>query len=727
MAAIGSIRKHSTLLLVIVAVALLAFLVNPKKGDKRSRHFDRFITVGKDDITHTTYINKYEAYREMQKINNEGRALNAEEDFRVGMQVYDELVDSVIFARQAGYLGITVTADELRDLVAGPQPHPLVERIFSQDGVYNMQMAQYVIENLAQLAQTADSVFVKHYLSYIEPTIEKETYRNKYFNLLSGAYYLPKAFAQKMADEASLKAELEVIQIPYTSELASDDKISFTQDEVKKCYEENKYRFKQDEEFRNVEYVLFPVEPSEDDLKTIADSVQRMFERFTETDRPDYFVNRLTDSRYDSTYYKRGMLEPAIDTTLFDVPEGSFLAPYIDGDYWQFAKLLSAQTRPDSINISFMVVVWKGTEQGQRKKEESELIVDSAYKALMAGADFYDVALKYSDDPIERYPDSGKIWLVDGSGMKFFGDDQHLFDTLYSFSAGTVIKRELPGAAIIYKLNEKTAAERKIQVAIGRQQIVASSETKNSIESAANNFVNGTDTYQKFVDAVVVNNLDKRTNDRVTKMSYTLPGIREGGREVIRWIFNEETEKGEVSHVFYLEDMYVVVVLKDIYPEGYMSLEQEQIKNYIETLVKRDKKAELLEKVFTEQLSKYKSLSAIAEKNEIELNTLNISFADRNFGYYGPEIKLIGKLFGQSATGKVEIMKGDMGVYAVKINKIDAPSPDAAPANSDNISMMMQQNKMMYQNRVSSNGAQLLRKMYKIKDNRLQVETNMNR
>jgi len=443
-----------------------------------------------------------------------------------------------------------------------------------------------------------------------------------------------------------------------------------------------------------------------------------MFEEFTQTDRPDYFVNRLVDSRYDSTYFKRGILEPGIDTLLFNAQVGSFVAPYIDGNYWKFAKLLSAQTRPDSINLSFIFVSWRGSEQAPRKKEESQNIIDSAYRAVMSGANFFETAEKYSDFPPMQLPDSGRIWLIDGSDMRFFGDDQHVFDTMYDFRAGTIIKRELPHGVMIYKLNEKTAAERKIQVAIGRKIIVPSMETVNNIESSANNFVNGTDTYQKFADAVAKNGLDKRSNDRVMKMSYTLPGIREGGREIVRWIFDENTKKGDVSNVFSLEDMYVVVVLKDIYPEGYMTLEQEQIRNYIESLVKRDKKAEKLEEVLKEQIAKYKTLTAISEKNEIELNTLTISFADRNFGYYGPESKVIGKLFGQASIGKIEIMKGDMGVYAIKVNKIDVPNFETASANNNAIEMMMMQNKMMYQNRISSNGTQLLRKMYKIKDNR---------
>ena len=708
MAVIGSIRKHSTILLVVVAVALLAFLLGDftRKGN-RNKFYDRFITIGNESFSYTMYMNKYDQYRDTYK--KDGRNLSPEEDFRIGMQAYDELVDSVIFARQAGYLGISITVEELRDLVAGPQPHPLALQFFAggDPSKYNMANAQYFLENLAQM----DTLYSNVYLSYIEPTIEREAFKSKYLNLLSGAYYLPKAFAQKMSDEASMKVNLEVLQIPYSSELASDDKISFTEEDIKKCYEENKYRFKQEEEFRNVEYVIFNIEPTEEDLKNIEDNVHQMFEEFTETDRPDYFVNRLVDSRYDSTYYKRGILEPGIDTLLFDAPIGAFVAPYINGDFWTFAKLLSAQVRPDSINVSYFIVAHQGTQDNQRKKEESEKIIDSAYRMASAGVDFLQVAKLYSDQQTPDDPEQFKFWIEDGTK-----DGQIFFDTLYKFTSGYVMKYEMPNLTYIFKINEKTQAERKIRVAIGRKQIMASSETINNLESAANNFANGTDTYQKFVDAVAAHNLNKRSNDRVTKMNFTLPGIQEGGREIIRWIYDENTEKGNVSNVFSLENAYVVVVLKDIYPEGYMSLEQEMIRNQMESMVKRDKKAEILEDVLNKQIAQHKTLQVISEYNELELNTLTIAFADRNFGYYGPEMKLIGKIFGKGNAGTIEVMKGDMGVYALKINKFDIPTLESA--GNENVNMMMQQYKMMYQNRVANGGTQILRKMYKIKDNR---------
>jgi peptidyl-prolyl cis-trans isomerase D len=712
MAAIGSIRKHSTILLVFVGVALLAFLLGDLASNRGNNKLsEQFIRVGNDYISHFAYMDKYDAYREIQKINSGVGNLTPDEDFRMGMQVYDELVDSLIFSNQTNYLGITVTGEELRDLVAGPEPHQFAREFFSIGGNYDMQLAQRFLSNIDQ----EDTNNIKYYMR-IETYILKETFNKKYLNLLSGAYYLPKVFAQKISDESSLKADLEVVQLPYTSEIVSDDKISFTEKEVEKCYQENKYRFKQEEEYRNVEYVIFNIEPTETDLQDIENEVRQSFEEFKQTDKPDLYVNHFSsDSRYDSTYMKRGVLDPGIDTALFDAPIGTFVEPYIDGDYWKFAKLLSTQARPDSINVSYIMIFHYGTEANPRKKAEADKITDTAYMMAMIGVDFYSLAQQYSDAGVPENVEQFNEWFADGSGAI-----QVYFDTLCKLMPGSVMKYEERGRTLIFKVNEQTPLTKKIRVALGRKQIAASSGTINNIENAANNFANGTDTYQKFADAVVAKNLDKRINDRVMKMTYTLPGVPEGGREIIRWIFDENTKKGTVSQVFSLENMYVVVALKDIYPEGYRTLEQEQVRTQIESIVKRDKKAEKLKEILKEALSKNESLSTIATNNNTTTNTLSIAFSDRNFGYYGPEPKVIGEILAQSSTGKTEILKGDMGVYAVKINKVEVPTLDANLMNT-NVDMIIQQNKNMYQDRVTNNGSRALRKMYKIEDNRYKV------
>ena len=115
MAAIGSIRKHSVILIVIVGVAMLAFILGDLgKNQGNAKLQDKFIQVGKDKISYNQYMHDYNAYRDLIKIR-EDRNLSSEEDFEVGNQVFETMVDSLLLARESNALGISVTAEELRD------------------------------------------------------------------------------------------------------------------------------------------------------------------------------------------------------------------------------------------------------------------------------------------------------------------------------------------------------------------------------------------------------------------------------------------------------------------------------------------------------------------------------------------------------------------------------------------------------------------------------------
>jgi len=194
-----------------------------------------------------------------------------------------------------------------------------------------------------------------------------------------------------------------------------------------------------------------------------------------------------------------------------------------------------------------------------------------------------------------------------------------------------------------------------------------------------------------------------------------LPGTTGNGcRDIVKWIYDEKTKKGDVSQVYSLDNMYVVVVLKDIYEEGYKTLEQ--VKEYAEAMAKQEKKIDMLAELLKKSLAETASITKIAEKYETEVAEATISFGDRYFSRFGPENKVIGQIFAQKDT-KTAVYKGDYGVYVVKINKFETPTIDIENSKSAS-DMYIQQNTMMYQNRVAREGVKALKKLYKIVDNR---------
>lgn len=712
MAVIGKIRKHSVILLLIVAIALLAFILGDfiKPGNSGLKEF---ITIDKDKISYYDYMDKYNYYSGLLKENN---AENIE--YEANNYTYNEMVDSIVLSKQLIPLGISVTAEELNELMAGDNPHPDARRFFGgPDGKYDKQIAQGFLANMEQY----DSAVVAAYL-YWETAIEKQTLLNKYLNLLGKSYYLPKVFARKLHEETEMKAHVQLTHVPYTNDLVSDDKIKFTEDDIKQWYEKNLYRFPQDQEMRNIDYVIFEILPSEQDLQEIENDIRQKYDEFLASAEPEIYINSMIDSRYDSTFFKQNELPSHIDTLLINAPIGTLVEPFIEGDYWMFAKLLDVKNRPDSIHVNFIFVAKEGMQNAPRKGEESKLLIDSAFMALLAGQNFYEVANQFSDFKPDPQNDSARVWLADGSSEVFFDRStaQSLFDTLYQHVPGTMTKYESQFGTWIFIVNHRTTIEKKIQVAIGKRIIDASTETFDNIESAANNFVNGTDNYEKFDKKVKDLNLNKRNFERLTAMAYTIPGITSNAREIIRWAFDEDTKKGTVSNVFHLDNVFVVATLKSIYPKGHMDLEQ--VRTFAETMVKRDKKAEKLSTLLTASMAKSKNLQTIASQYKSTVDTVLVSFTDRNFGHYGPEPGLIGKIFAQKPQSGIQLMKGDMGMYVLNVVEIKMPSSLQMNNNqAQNTEMQQQQQSMMYQNKVQNSSMPSLKKVYKIVDNRYKV------
>ena len=359
-----------------------------------------------------------------------------------------------------------------------------------------------------------------------------------------------------------------------------------------------------------------------------------------------------------------------------------------------------------------------------RKEAESAKIADSAYRELMAGADFYEVATRRSDIPMAQMPDSGRVWMMDGSVERFFIDGspiQMFFDTLYTRTPGSVVRVEYPVGTYIFRVNASTPFSPKVQLAIGRKQISASSETIDNIESAANNFANGTTTYEQFDRKVTSEKLNRRSFERASATCYTVPGLDpSSSREVVRWAYDKDTRKGDVSNVFSFENSFVVVTLKDIYPKGYASYDM--VKPYVETMARRDKKAAILLKSLEDEMAKTSDLSKIASKFEVEVDTVSVRFADRNLGHYGAEAEVIGRLFGTAAANKNLVSKGEMGVYLLCPTSFSYPEAmNASGERSKLQESMTERQNMMFQQQLQQGLTATLRKMYKLSDYRAKV------
>jgi peptidyl-prolyl cis-trans isomerase D len=702
MAIIGRIRKRSGLIVIIVGVALAAFVL----GDflKPGKRYKRSTDIGKvsgENIAYTEFAQKVEEQLESIKQRGQKEKLTADEVFSAKQSTWTQLINELIMGKQYEELGLTVSTDELYDLVQGKNPHRYILQYFTDPKTkqYNPALVQNFLKQLDQVP--ADQK--KNWLM-LEKAIKEERIQTKYNNLLAKGYYLPKTFAQNDHIERNRRFNVRVVGTKYQT--IDDKAVTLTEDDYKKYYEENKYLFEQ-EASRDIAYVLFEIKPSATDLDKIAKDVAQLFQEFQKSADVPAYVNANSDSKFDSTFHKEKTLPARIDSLLFNSTVGTIIPPYIENNAYHMAKLLDMQYRPDSMKASHILVTFKGSAVNDQKitrsKDRAKIMADSLFTIIKKdGNRFRDIAANVSDDKSVKEKGGDLGWFADGAMIKPFND------AVLEGKIGEMKVVETPFGYHIILITDKKTPEKKVKVAVLDRRIEPSSQTYQDIYAKASEFAGENTSLDAFSRACDAKKLNPRMAERVKDMDNSLPGINQS-RNVIMWAYNEETKKGTVSTVFETEGNYVVAALKEIREKGIAPLEQ--IKNQIQPLVLRDKKAEKI----IENIKKLntKDLYQLAEKLTGKVDTLaNVMFANINLQLFGPEPEVVGTIATMKQGGVTEPIKGNQAVYVVQLDSIAEP-----PVQKD-FTIYNRQAAYMFGSRVQREAFPALEKLAGVIDNR---------
>ncbi len=700
MAVIGRIRKHSTILLVVIGLALFAFIMGDFVRSSGSVN-NKVGTINGEDITYTDFFNRVSNQEDIYKRNTGKENLSFEETFQIREMVWEMLLQEQLLGVEYKRLGIAVTEEEMDDLIKGRNPHPIILQVFRdpETGAFNPAFVEQFVANINQARPEE-----RQFFNQIVDEIQKERINSKYSALIAKSYYVPNAIAKMKFEESYSSKNIRVVQANYR--MIEDSKITLTDDDYKKWYDEHKYFFEQDESV-DIEYVIFDIKPTPEDLEEIHENVKTLYSEFLTAENPIGFINTLPDSRYDSAFFKKGMLPMGFDTLVFNMNEGSFVAPFVENNTHYFGKLLSVHARPDSIKASHLLVAHKEARNGEnatRTKEEAKAFADSLLVSLKRSpAEFENAILAISEFQTAKRDTGNLNWMLDGD-LNF----QLFFDSLVTVSVNDFRIVESGLGYHILRVTDKTSPLRKVRIAIGKKEIEPSEMTIQNVYSLANQLSGENESIEDYNKAIVEKGYNKRLAESVGKMQYTIPGVQ-NGREIVRWCFAEKTKAGQVSQVYDIDGQYIVAAVKSYREEGYAELSE--VKKLIEPMVIRDKKAEKL----IDDINKIgvKDIDAIAQKLNANVDSLpNVVFASYNLGRFGPEPSVIGNISALKKGSLSKPIKGEQGVYVIVVDEVVS-----APENMD-FSFIKMQVSAMFNQRVQNALFEAIKDKAKIKDNR---------
>lgn len=682
-----------TILVVFVGLALALFISEGLLSSGRSlfSNPNELAKINGESISIQDFEQRVQQLSDNYKAANKTDAVDARATEQFREQVWGQLMNELIFGKEYEKLDITVSPQELFDMVQGRNVHPQIRQAFTdpKTGMFNPANVVRFLKNMDNVdAATRNQWF------NLEKGIKEERIAQKYNNLLTQSFYITTSEARMSYIDQARTASIKFVMAPYTSVQDKDIKVS--EEDLEAYYKAHQQDYYQQESTRSMDYVTLEVLPSNEDRMQVEQDMQKLFEEFkTAKDfkEDSAFVKRNADTKSEVIFYKKGDLPPSLDTLMFKENAGFIKAPYIDGDVYRMAKLLEVKSLPDSVKARHILLQIATPAD----KDKVMARADSMKKAIKAGAKFEDLAKKYSVDKgsAEKGGDLG--WFASGTMVKQFND------ACFEGKKGDMpIVQSQFGVHLIEILDQKNPSKR-VKVAMVDRRLEPSNKTYQSYYAKANDFASaivGAD----FDKVAAAKGLNKRSA-QVRENDRSLSGI-ESTREVIRWAF--KASEGELSKVFESGDRYIVAKLTEIREKGTLPLKY--VKQAVDASVRREKKAEVL----IEKLKGVNSIDVAATKVQASVQEApEVSFATSAIGTVGREPEVTGNIFALKAGQLSAPLKGNMGVYMVQVVSFKEPEvPKDFKQAKNMLAMNMKQ-------RASYEIYKVLKEKASVKDNRI--------
>jgi len=648
MAVIGKIREKSSLVLIIVGIAMLAFLL-PSEGIRNLfGGADNSIgEIGGEKVAGQDFDQKLQQNIARWETQN-GQTAPAQVRESLKDQVWNEIIQETVLESQFKELGISVSSDELFDMIQGENPHPQIQQSFTDPntGAFDKSRLIQFLKGLETLPPAN-----KNQWFLFEEGIEKERVAAKYNTLFTKGLSATSNLIKDAYTEQNEKRTLQFVAKRYNT--VHDSTITLSEEELKAYYNEHKNEYKQ-ETSREIEYVKFYVAPSEEDVNEAKNWVKNIAKEFQLAENDSSFVvyNSDPEEPLDETFYGQGELPAGIDSSFFDNEVGAITPVYELNSTFRVTKLSEIRFVPDSVEARHILL--KPTGQASDTLLMAKL--DSIKTVIENGGNFATIAKEESEDVASAIEGGNLGWFQQGVMTKPFNDA-----CFYGKEGDITIVESQFGLHLI-EIQKQAKKNKKVQLSTIVRRNVPSKETFDVVFAEASKFYANNDNAEAFKKATESEEYSKFIASEIKASDKDIPGMS-NVRELVRWAFNNE--KGAISQPQQFENTFIVAHLSEIKEKGTATFEQVEIQ--VEIGAKKKKKAAM----FIEEMKNASSLEDLATK----LGTTVQSAADVNFAAYAiPSVGQELRISGMASTLKENQMsipiEGNTGVFVIKVQSV---------------------------------------------------------
>jgi peptidyl-prolyl cis-trans isomerase D len=713
MATLEKIRSKAGLLVGIVGLALFAFIIGDflNSGSTFIRqHKENVLVINGKAINYQTFQERIEELEHVAQLQTGQNSLPEEYRTQIRNSVYNSIVEEELLSRELDKLGITVTADELFDMMQGENISPILmqNQMFQnpQTGTFDkaaflnfLKMTDESAILHADPSQREQLLQLRTFRLYWEKLMKLQRQEQKYMALLSKGISASKVDARVAYDNQAESSDIAYVMQPYST--IADSTIAVSKSEIEKLYDQRKSAYKQ-AEAKIIKYIVVNIVPSQEDYDKVNAEINRVKNEIPSvTDNIKDFVADNSDTPYEDVFRSAASLDEELKQFASTAELGDIHGPFLEqsSNRFRLFQLIDKTFAPDSVKVSHIMIANDGRET---------IVADSLLDVLKKGGNFTEIAAEHSIDQ-NSSSNGGEIgWLTEEAATSILGED---FKTaVFAANTNEVFKYKSTAtqSTHILKVIERTSNVPKYKIAEFDRSVSPSSKTYSDLYNSLSQFIARNKDINKMDTAARNSGLNIFSDVSVAATDEMIAAIPQS-RRVVRWVY--EHKGGDISEIFDCDSKnFVVAAVQGTVKKGYRSMASLEPSLKAE-LLSRKKGEKIAEELKAKNLT---TLDAYAQAMNAKVDTVRfINFSTPRISGIGIEPKL-NALITLAPLNKISVpVAGSNGVYIFEVvNRTPNSQPydEAAQTETLNASNMY---------RYGYQSMQLLMNNAKIEDNRL--------
>ena len=641
MTTLQRIRNHGVILLIVVGVAMLAFILGDFLNSGSSffnKSRENVGVIAGHKVHYTEYETAKDQLTEVYKIESGSNDINEDLSIQIRNQVWQMLMMDYTLREQAEKIGMDVTAEELSELCIGANPHQLISQrraFYDETGNFNRFALINFLNSLAQTPETQEQAAsmqqAKNYWMYWENAVRLTHLQDKYIGLLSKLVTANPLDAKYAFEATKTSVNVEFVERPYFA--VADSLVKVTNADIKKLYDANKEQYKRVPN-RSLVYVSFPIVPSEADFAEVEKLMKSLESDFQTKEDITAIVNSNSDVLYDGRDFSESTIPAEYKEFAFGkgAKKGQFTELTFANDTYSMARIMDCgYTKSDSVQL-VLVANGEGTE---------------------------DVELG---------------WFTATDLQKNIADPAFAGKKGSQFTVSTGMGEQT------FKIADKSQPTPKVKLAILSRKVTPSSKTYGVLYNEAKQFIVNNGTEELLRQAAQEQGLSITPAYGLNVNADKVNDLK-NSRGIVRWAF--EAKDGQLSDVFECGDQFIVAALTEVNDGDYRTIDEVRMELTLQATT--DKKAEYL----MNELKGVSTLEEAAELFDAEIQTAeNVTLASTRLGAAGIEPAVIGAALALENNATSAPVKGNAGVYMVRIGeKVVAEGELNAEQEINNLNM----------------------------------------